>query len=657
MPAGKISSPYEACKGMVIVSKDKYLENKAQWDKIENVCKAKILLSTDSGFTSLNPLKEGIEYLSFAQQVANKVILNLEKSRNYAECTASCFKGAKTCVAPKSSEKKTVLCSERKNEVAAGLKVYTRKIRMELALSNDASGIVNVNIRNVLNVNKENFINNNLRDFEIGTPNPVGRTDLTERETKEAMRREARERQAYEDEYKSKGYKNYSDWMSVKLMKRFDEHRDRYRQLIYEEAPIFGVIDSPKQFDSRNDPVWSDEKITEAFLKLADNSKTTQEKVKWSIEKGKLEFSRASGEAVGRWMTSLVPGTKDQNDLLFYIGMRNQVEEVLKNDPALCGIATAMETRLHSKEMQNAGITFAATFIGSSLLKESSAFIFHIGRALTGSEAAGLTGLALGATNISDSFRQFNSAKTEAATLSALGGAEEGKSLRTAAEVANAKEQVEVSLVFATGGWGLGKSLYKSLSGQMAKDLPEISALAKKANLDPAARDLLVNKWLLAKVKSNVKSGILSESDEAKLASNNGREILNSLSLEIEKQNPLFFKNPKNVDFFLKTAAATIKKEKGDPADLGIKAKQLLLHFNTEAMNGSWDPGAQKGLLKVFDSAIEELRLSAKNDPATYAKFSSDRAAQEKIFKNALKRSGVANEASASQMIQCALPK
>ena len=74
-------------------------------------------------------------------------------------------------------------------------------------------------------------------------------------------------------------------------------------------------------------------------------------------------------------------------------------------------------------------------------------------------------------------------------------------------------------------------------------------------------------------------------------------------------------------------------------------------------MNGSWDPGAQKGLLKVFDSAIEELRLSAKNDPATYAKFTSDRAAQEKIFMKALKRSGVANESSASQMLQCALPR
>lgn len=60
---------------------------------------------------------------------------------------------------------------------------------------------------------------------------------------------------------------------------------------------------------------------------------------------------------------------------------------------------------------------------------------------------------------------------------------------------------------------------------------------------------------------------------------------------------------------------------------------------------------------KVFDNAIIELRLSAKNDPATYAKFNTSQASQEKIMLNALKRSGVTKEADAKAMLQCALPR
>lgn len=611
----------------------------------------------------MNPLKEGVQYLEFSQRVAKKVVENLEKSRKYSDCSASCFAGAKTCAASLSDDNKIVQCSERKKEIQDVMKVDSRKIRMELALSNDAPGIVNVNVMNVLSVDKSKMINSNLRDFEIGTPNPVGRTDLTARELKEAQRRVDRDRKKLEDEYKEKGYKNYNDWMSMKLMQKFDEHRARYRSLIYEEAPIFGVIDKPAKFEDGSEPVWDDSQIAKAFEKLSKNSKETQERVKWSLDKSKVEFSRANGEALARWMVSLAPGTKDQNDLLFYIGMKNQVEDVLKSDPSSCGIATAMEARIHSKEMQNAGISFAATFAASGLLEGASVFtgnVFQIGRALSGAEASALTGLSMGAVSIGDSFRRYNNAKTEAASFSGVGGDKEGKALIKAEDVTNNRDAVKMSLMFApantAGSWAVGKTLYNSLSNQMAKDLPEVSSLIKKANLDNATRDKIVDRWLVEKVKSAFKSGVLSNNDKAALESNESKKVLETLTAEIEKSNPEFFKNPKNMDFFLKTAATTIKKEKGDPSDLGGKAKQLLLHFNTEAMNGSWDPKAQSGLLKVFDNAIEELRLSAKNDPATYAKFSTDQASQEKILLNALRRSGVSKEEDAKAMLQCALP-
>lgn len=666
-PEGKIEAPYEACKNVLIVSQQKYLENKSNWDQVEKKCNTKIQIAEDAGVTSLNPLKEGIQYLSFSQRVAQKVIENLKKNRTYAECSASCFAGAPVCINITRESKKPIKCSERKKEIQEAMKVFSRKIRMELALADDAPGMVNVNIHNALQFSKneyhkDKFINTNLRDFEMGMPNPVGRVDLSERELQQAKRRVASDHKKLEDEFKEKGYTNYSDWMSVKLMEKMDEHKARYRELIYQEAPIFGVIDRPSKMEKGEDPVWTDAQIAKAFLKISENTKTTEEIVNWSLNNSKLEFSRATGESLGKWLSNLAPGTKEKNDLLYYIGMKNPVEEVLKEDSSLCGVATSMEAHLHTKELQNAGVTLVGSFAGAGLVKGVSAVgttIFRIGRALTGAEAAGITGMSLGASFLGDSFRQYNSVVTEAETLSGLGGDKEGKAIRKSEEVALARDSVKMSLMFAPldviGGWSVGKTLYSSLSKQMAKDLPEMGTLIRKAKLDTVARDQVVDKWLAMKVRSALKSGVINDADQAALQSKEAKGVLETLTAEIEKSNPDFFKNPKNTDFFLKTAATTVKKEKGDPSDLGEKAKQLLLNFNTEAMNGAWDPKGQTALLKVFDNAIIELRLSAKNDPATYAKFTTDKSAQEKIFANALKRSGV-EEKDLQPMVQCALP-
>lgn len=647
LPEGKIETPYEACKNILIVSEKKYQESKTNWDLIEKKCNMKIQFANDIELTSINPLKEGVQYLSFSVKVVEKVIETLQKNRRYVDCSSSCFQGRITC--PASENEKVVQCSERKKEIQEGMKVLSRKIKMELALSDDAPGLLNLNIRNVLSVDKSKFINTNLRDFEIGMPNPVGRIDLSERELKEAYRRSVADRKALEDEYKAKGYNNYSDWMSVKLMEKFDEHRARYRGLIYEEAPIFSVIERPVKMEKGDDPFWSDAQVAKAFLKLSENIKMTEEKVNKSLKNSTLEFKRITGEALKNFLTA-------DKDLLYYIGMKNQVEEVLKNDPAFCAIATSMEARLHTKELQNAGITMAATLasahVGGALLR--------IGMAVTAAEATGITGMALGGAFIADSFRQYNVTTIEAATISGLGADKEGKAIRKAEEITQTHDGLKMSLMFApigtTGGWSVGKILYSSLSKQMQKDLPEMAILMKNAKLDTVSRDQAVDKWLFMKVKSAVKTGGIDEVDQQALQSDKAKNVLESLTAEIEKANPDFFKNPKNMDFFLKTAATTVKSEIGDPADLGEKAKLLLLHFNTEAMNGSWDPKGQNALLKVFDRAILELRLSAKNDPATYAKFSTDPEAQQKIVQNALRRSG-AKEEEIKAMSQCALSK
>ena len=470
----RVTSPYEACENQHIISK----ANESSWKGAEEGCQRQAKFIDDTGFMAIDPLKEGVEYLNFSQKVAHKVLQNLKKSQNYAICSANCFKGDAICSASLGVDKKVVDCAERKKEVLQGLKVNARKIRMELALSSDAPGLLNVNVRNVLQVDKNNRINTDLRDFEIGTPNPLGRSDLTPGEFAEALRRLERDQNKLENEFKDKGYKNYHDWMSVKLMDQYDEHRARYRSLIYEEAPIFAVIEKPAKFERGSDPVWKDQQIAKAFNKLSENAELTQQKVQLSLEKGKLEFSRANGEAIGNWVASLAPGATERHDLLFYMRMKNQVDEVLKVDPSYCGIATAMETRLHSKELQNAGVSIVA-FLPSAVIAKggSSAVssIFRVGRALSGSEAAGLTGMSMGAAFLGDSFIRYNSGVNDATTLSGLDQGQEGTSLIKSEEIESARNAVKLSLAFTSVGVGpnltLGRNLYRSSSNRVANGL------------------------------------------------------------------------------------------------------------------------------------------------------------------------------------------
>lgn len=475
---GKVTSPFQSCKNVLLVTKKNYEENKNEWDEIQKKCADKIQFVQEAGLTKLDPLAEGVEYMAFAQSVAKKVLETLNKNKRYSDCSASCFKGAQTCAA--NNFDKEVQCSDRKKAIKDGMIYYGRKLRMELALSTDAPGIVSANVLNAASLSKDKFINTNLRDFELGTPNPVGRIDLSERELKEATRRSDRDRKELEEEYKNKGYKNYHNWMSLHLMKKFDEHRARYREILYQEAPIFSVLDRPKNLEKGKDPAWSDEQIAQAFSKLSNNSVATEEKVQQSIKTSKLEFSRVTGEALKNFITA-------DKDLLYYVGMKNQAEAVLKENPSFCGAATSMEERMHTKDMQNAGIALAATVVASPV----GGSLLRLGVALTAAEAAGVTGMALGAAYLGDSFRQYNDKVTEASTSSGMGKDEEGGALRTAEDIEKARDNVKIAVALAPIDGVAGLKLYSSVSNRvLAKEMPKLSVTASKVekaeNLAPA---------------------------------------------------------------------------------------------------------------------------------------------------------------------------
>ncbi len=454
LPEGSIESPFKACQNEIIVPTEKYQKNSDQWNAFESKCKIKIRMSNEAGLDSLNPLNEGLKYIEFATKVAQKVEVNLVKSRIFADCTASCFQGAVSCQKTKDPNESPIDCNTRKKEILESLKSYSKKIRMELALSRPYSGIVDVNIRNVLNIasdkrdKNEKLINSTLQDFEMATPNPLGIADLNEFEKKEAEKKLDTEIKKIDEDSGNMHLKNIDDWKSIKLMDRFNTHQEQYRQLIYEEAPLFGVIDKAKKFDEQNNPIWSDEQIANAFLKLSQNAKLTEDKVKWSQKNAKLEFNRGNSEAFRKWLYSFNSNNNDTHDLLFFMGMKNQVEEVLALDPTSCGIATTMGLRLKSKDLQNQGITLAAS-VASSFIGRIAGGAFGLLRSLSAAEIANSTGLALGSTYLGDSFRDFNAKTTEAQTTSGFGGNKEGSKIRSVKEVDEAREHLKVALMMA----------------------------------------------------------------------------------------------------------------------------------------------------------------------------------------------------------------
>lgn len=661
-PSVIIESPYEACKGVVIVSEDKYKANQEKWDNWNVQCGKFIQVSEEAGIFQILALSKPLEYIALATKVAEKVISNLDKNQKYSQCTALCFKGALTCSAETSGSGKTVDCKIRQAEISHGLKVQSRKIRMELALSQVASNLEKINVNNVFTLADDKRFNKNLLSFEAITPNPVGNSKMQPAELLHAREVIKNERAKMEKDYQQmlriKNIKDTNDikatWMVEQIDKRREEHQEKYRSLIYEESPIFALIGQPSKIENGDEPVWSDKQIADGFIKLAENAAVAKATAKESIYKNKLEFSRLNGEALWNWARKVTGSrnrndilyNEDKNELLYYMGMSKQVNEVLKEDKSLCAAASTLTNRLSSKEIQNLGVVFTASLavpLGGPLT------VFRISKVINSGQISALTGAAVGIGYLGDAFEKYNT-KFEEVTAG----------VATAIEFTKASDDLKTNLIFtptfAPVGKILNRIIYAKLAEKNAQDFPEIAALMKKAGANRALQEQAADLWMRAKIKESLKKGIIGSEDERALKSETGKNLLNLLATEIQKNNSKFFNDPRNFDFFLEAAAVSLKRRPGDPADLGEKARQLFLSLNVDAFQ-TWDPKARTGLMKVFNEGVKELRTAYTKDPAAYAKFTTDPASQKKIMLAALERAGVTNAKDRAAMLMCSLKK
>jgi hypothetical protein len=625
-PEGRMVSPYEACENYLIVDSAAYKKHQAAWDEFSRECYQEILPTQNTTAADLFTILKHSKYNDFARKVTLEVKRNLDRQSAYYKCTASCFEGASSC-----QENKTkIICNERRKEVREKLKVDARKARIQLALTRSSSDLFSVTPRNVLTLSLNQRINKDLKEFEFG-PMAVGFSSLTPRELTEAKRRLKADQDKVEEEAAQRGLSKKSDYVALKLVEKMEEHQDEYRDFVYSKSPMLSVLERPFEVVD-GDPHWKDDVIAKASKELIHHANKTQEIVDLSLKDNILEHSRENGDDLRKGIISRLPLTTPRKELLFYVGMKSAVEEVLKKDPSLCGLATTMYKRLKAKEDQISYATTGATFAplgigyGAKLVKGLST----VAGAVTGISTSSLVGLGLAAGFPIESRLKYDSTIREAA----LG-------LRTGEDVdqARSKMKMAVGLAYVSGGTLLAKEA-SAITG-LGKGL-KTSNLIRNKTVGLAGHNS--HQWLTDQIDNSYLAKNLSAKEILHLKEKASLEFMDSMASDIKKIHPHFFDNKDNTDFFVKAASISMKKMKGDPVDLPEKIRHILLDVNKDAIKGSWNPNARKGLLTVIENTKEVLRETFKKDPATYAKFTVDPVAKQKVLIQALKRSGAKQE-------------
>lgn len=465
-----VQSPFKACQGVVIVDRDKYKRNESKWKEWEANCNGKRSVQLtgledkrNAVAQLVDPLQESVQYLDFTKSVVEQSLAGLAKSRAYAECSKRCFSDPKaSCETEEKQVKKVIACSTRIQEVRDGLNTYSVRARVELALATDNLKARNINASNIMSTPTEDLLNHDMRGFTLtGVANPFQGVKLLDREKKRASEIWEKEKKAVIDEFDRKHPKSSMRNAAISnlLADKLAEHQMKYARIVYEEVPIFGVIEKPSKYDDTGRPQWTDEQIAQAFGKLIENADKVRPEMQADMGRGKLEFDRYNLEAVQKWFANSLPGSFAERDLLSYMALTGQVNEVLKKDPSKCGIATTLINRIGTKDLQNMGMSFVATGGVMGVVGKggaAAATASQAGRTIAATMKVFGTGLVMSSPYMFEAFKKPEDIYEQMATRSGVGGDQEGTALRTVEDLEQAQSGRTMSGVFAIATPGIG---------------------------------------------------------------------------------------------------------------------------------------------------------------------------------------------------------
>lgn len=624
LPEGRVESPYEACKDAIIVDKDKYMNMRETWEFISQECQVPILTTASAGFTDLDPLKEAADYMDLATKVAQKVEQTLQENITFAGCAFECFAHNNFQCSNAKFFQKYTNCDQFKNSVKKKLSDEGKGLKENLIMDSLLQ-IKDVNAKTVRKITK------NLKPFNSSLPNPLGTFIPSPEEMKIALE-------------KRKESKN--------RLKSIEENRKTYLEKIYAEYPIFAVIGPAHKFTD-DGPEWTDTQIAEAFVKNETNAKKTLRIVKESLKKSKLEFDRINGEAIMKWLGNIAPSEDTKSaDLLYFMAMKNKVEEVLKTNPEYCGYATTINNRISSKGLQNMGGIIPG---------------FMLGSIVTGGALASATGLTVGAASAltsfglisplfwSEAYQDLKTVQREIATSS--GFADAGKNIRSNEELQERETGLKLTaLLFPLDLIGVPsatKALMAQAKHQMIKNTPGMNNLLKKTKLTPKEEEELVGNFLWKKINDAVNSGLLSKDDALKLKDKNTLNFFDKLATQVHATNPKFFSDADNISLLLELVAKNSGPESRAAAE---KAAGLISRLDPTSLpiDKKWDVEASNGFAKFALALTEELKQLSPDKLAkvgTYDLNANDIEMAAGIA--ALRKAGV-KEADIEPMLVCA---
>lgn len=617
-------SPYKACKGINLVSKEEFDKDQTKWNKEIGDCNGTLQVNPilDSFWQSSveNTIEAG-QIKDFLTKVVNRSMSTLVENRKKDEALRDCFRGPKA---------KEAACAAEREKIHQALETGAFELRKELALSlyakpaakptkdslMDPKFRVNTQFRDFANMGANPVANHPLMADEIPAIEATGRLEGGEALTKLG----AAEKDP--DAVKEQGYK------------LLEKHQKRYREILFEESPIFAVIKKPKWENGK--PTWTDEQVADALDELIKHAENEHKAAYKTGKEGKIEFARLwdSKKPMGdanMLVTQAKRWAKGDRQLLDYMHYTPIIEQLLEEDKSLCGLATGLAQRLNTRQTQNTAGTAAAavpTFMG-------------LGFAGGAYAAAGtLLGAGMGFGMYRGAIRDAEQAKNAAASTSGLVDGQ--KAVMGQDRVVETEKQALTSAMLHPLDYlGLGKAggmLFKGaqnrfITGKVAQ------AMSKVDMNDQATMRKLVNQG----VKETFFKGRDPQETETALLKKLADEMYDK-KLLVEDPNLPAQAHKENFQKFVDLVHSIFSKPAATKAELegAEAAKDILLTMDPSIVK-AWEKEGFDGFVEVYQNFVDEMRKVAVKDPAKLKLIMKDPKARGEVWDKALERAGVAD--------------
>lgn len=485
-------SPFEACQDAAMLKKSDYEKNKAFWDRAINECGAKVQVLPDTGFfntmiSKLGESDENTRSAAFLEKVGERAKFYVQTNNKITETLIRCAKNDKDWFAEKLSQAtgndkmlyKMENCGKLTKLVRSTMDGIAPEMRLLVALSRyqdtmphyheTGPAMEQKNARNNLNIYMGAAPGilvpkmDKLTEAEIEKAAKVFDQDSKEFD-KEFLELKARHKAIYEQmvkedgndfrartafprysEYKEQNRFNTKEYQDFLMRKRQDkqlEYRQRYMQLLA-KAPVFAYIGGKN---------YSDKDLAAAAEKVLKNGKEELETIQSALDDARKVTHTRSGDISKS-------DEKKAKAMFHFMKYGPVVNELVKEDPSQCKVATGIAHYIANTELRN-NVALMAGMLGGVGFVALRGSALVAGTALAGFSNAALATFAALPVSASLYYKDYrNYVEAERRVFNVLETENTGTSIATLEDYMQARDALTMSIAMAGTGmdfWGMG---------------------------------------------------------------------------------------------------------------------------------------------------------------------------------------------------------